>query len=83
MADFLVEAVGWLGAVLIMTAYFLISSKKVHGRSKTYHLMNLVGGASVAFNSLINSALPSVGLNTVWSSIAIYGLYRSFRPEQS
>lgn len=77
MADLIVEAVGWLGAALLLGAYFLISSKRVDGRSKTYHLMNLGGGLSIAINSLVNSAFPSTALNAVWSSIAVYGLYKS------
>jgi hypothetical protein len=80
MADILVEVIGWAGAALLLAAYYLISAKRLHGRSKTYHLMNLLGGAFIAFNSFANSALPSTALNSVWSSIAVYGLYKSLSP---
>jgi len=77
MADLIVEVVGWVGAALLLAAYFLISAKRLHGRSKIYHLMNLLGGSFIALNSFVNSAFPSTALNAVWSSIAVYGLYKS------
>ncbi len=77
MANLVVEVIGWMGAALLLAAYFLISAKRLHGRSKIYHLMNLLGGAFIALNSFVNSAFPSTALNAVWSSIAVYGLYRS------
>ncbi len=77
MADLLVEVIGWVGAALLLAAYFLISAKRLHGRSKIYHLMNLLGGSFIALNSFVNSAFPSTALNAVWSSIAVYGLYKS------
>ncbi|GBC68428.1 hypothetical protein HRbin01_00110 [archaeon HR01] len=79
MAELWAEAVGWVGAILILVAYYLISSRKLHGRSKAYHVMNLAGGVSVALNAYVNAAYPSTGLNTVWSAIAVYGLIKSLK----
>jgi cell division protein FtsW (lipid II flippase) len=82
MAELWAEVVGWVGAILILAAYYLISSRRLHGRSKSYHMMNLAGGVSVALNAYVNAAYPSTGLNTVWSAIAIYGLVKSFKSHE-
>ena len=38
-----IDILGWIGAVLILLAYALISFKKVEGNSIKYQLLNVVG----------------------------------------
>jgi hypothetical protein len=71
------EIVGWLGTILILAAYLLVSVKKIEPTSKTYQFLNLFGAVGVGVNSLIHRALPSVGINLAWMIIAIYALVRS------
>jgi hypothetical protein len=73
----LLEIIGWLGTILILIAYLLVSTKKLEPISKTYQLLNLFGAVGVGVNSLIHHALPSVGINLAWMIIAIYALIRS------
>ena len=72
-----IEIVGWLGTLLILTAYLLVSVKKIGPTSKTYQFLNLFGAVGVGINSLIHHALPSVGINLAWMLIATYALIRS------
>lgn len=72
------EIVGWIGAVLVIGAYFLVSTKKLSPTSNTYQLMNLLGALGVGANVLVQKAYPSLAIQIVWGLIAIFGLYKSF-----
>ena len=69
-----VEVIGWMGAVLILGAYALLSAGKLRSQSLTYHLMNILGAAGFVVNSGWNGALPSAALNVVWIGIGLYAV---------
>lgn len=69
-----VDVAGWLGAVVILAAYGLLAAHRIDGRSRAYHLLNLLGAAGIALNSGWNGAMPSAILNVIWAAIAIYAL---------
>lgn len=70
------EIVGWIGAGLVITAYFLVSTKKLLPTSITYQLMNLSGALGVGINVFIQKAYPSLAIQIMWATIAVYGLYK-------
>ncbi len=70
-----VETVGWVGAALILFAYYLLSHNKIQGRSFTYQWMNLFGAAGVVINSGYHQAIPSLALNAIWFAIAAVALW--------
>jgi hypothetical protein len=72
----LVEAAGWTGALLILTAYFLVSTGKVTGQSPLYQAMNVVGAAGFVANSWWHGAVPSAALNVAWLTIGAVALWR-------
>lgn len=69
-----IELIGWLGFILIVTAYLFVTIKLVEVSSAAYHLMNLTGALCMAINARYNRAKPLFWLNIVWSTIAIFGL---------
>ncbi len=74
-----VEIIGWIGAVLIILAYFLLTHHDLTSRSKIYQGMNLIGSVLLAINLFFNQAYPSLAINVVWFFIAIYGFYNIFK----
>jgi hypothetical protein len=74
---YLIEAVGWIGAIMILAAYGLLSSGRLDGRSTLYQLLNLVGSVGVVINSGWNHAIPSAVLNVVWMGIGVVALIRN------
>jgi hypothetical protein len=74
-----VEVMGWSGAVLILSAYALLSAGRLKAESLTYHLMNILGAAGFVVNSGWNGALPSAAMNLVWIGIGIYALRQNRR----
>lgn len=79
MASLVIDAIGWTGTVLVLSAYLLITSNKLGGESRLYQAMNLFGAMGLIVNGYVNGAYPSAGLNVVWSLIAIYGLTKGFK----
>ena len=77
--EIFVQVVGWIGAFLVVLAYFLVSYKKVQGDSRAYQLMNLIGAVGVGINASYQEALPSFAIQIVWGMIAIVALAKSLK----
>ena len=75
--NIVIEAVGWLAALLILLAYALISAGRIEARSLTYQLLNIFGAAGFIVNSGWNGAIPSAALNVVWLAIGVFTLLRA------
>lgn len=75
----LVESVGWVGAVLVLGAYILVSMGKVSGGSAAFQWMNAVGAAFFVLNTWWHGAIPSMVLNIIWSAIGFWALWRMAR----
>lgn len=71
----LFELFGWIGTVLIVYAYYLISSKKLKPTSKKYLYMNLFGSFLLGLNVLERGAYPALFLQIVWFFIS-YKAYK-------
>lgn len=74
----LIDVLGWIGAVLYLAAYALISLKKVEGDSNLYQGINILAGILLIANSFYWRAYPSAALNVAWIGIAIFTLGRKY-----
>ncbi len=72
-----VDVIGWIGAALILIAYFLITKRIVDAKSRLYHLLNLVGGIGLGYNTYYYTAYPSTVVNIFWIIIAVYGFWKT------
>ena len=48
--DILMEVVGWIGAILILAGYGLLSAGKLNAKSPTYQWLNVVGAIGFIAN---------------------------------
>jgi hypothetical protein len=71
----LVEVVGWVGALMMLSAYVLLTLGRLKSQSPWYHWLNIVSGAGLIVNSGWNGADPSVCINVVWLIIGLYGVF--------
>jgi hypothetical protein len=78
-ADIAVEIVGWVGAVLVLGAYVLVSMGKLSGNSPAFQWMNALGAAFFVLNTWWHGAIPSMVLNIIWSGIGFFALWRLWR----
>ena len=71
MKIIIIEVLGWVGAVLILGAYFFNIQSKINSSSPIYIWCNLVGGLFFAINTYYHQAYPSAILNVIWVIIAV------------
>lgn len=76
-----VQIAGWIGTILIVTAYFLLSFKKISSESKLYQLLNLTGAIGIGINVFYHQAWPAFVMEAVWALIAVFALVKYFKPK--
>ncbi len=79
----IIDIAGWIGAILLLLAYALVSSRRLAGDSVRFQLLNLSGGLLLAVNSGYHGALPSVAVNVIWIVIGLAALVGARRRRRS
>lgn len=77
--DIFLEAFGWVGAALLLIAFYINSRDIYPATSKQSLIINIVGSAGLFANGLYHGALPSVALNSIWFVVGCTALYRVIR----
>jgi cell shape-determining protein MreD len=78
-----IEIAGWIGALLILLAYLMVTVGKLTGQSLAFQWMNLVGAAGFVINGWWHRALPSAALNVIWMLIAAVALWQLWKRKRS
>jgi hypothetical protein len=73
----LVDAVGWLGMLVLLGAYALLTTGRWRATGGMYQLANVVGGVLLAVNTAYHHAWPSAALNLVWFVIGTIGIRKA------
>jgi hypothetical protein len=73
------HTIGTGGALLVLLAYFLVSTGRVSSASINFQMINLVGAGLLTTYALILQGWSLVFLNGVWAIIALVALARIFR----
>jgi hypothetical protein len=71
----LFNAIGYVGAILYLLGYFLLSIRQISGHSYVFQLFNLFGAAGVTTAAVYNHDAPSILLNVAWGTIALCSLF--------
>jgi hypothetical protein len=74
MPAWTIHVVGNIGVLLILVAYYLLSTGRLRATSAQYQVMNLVGALIIMLYSILLSAWASVVLNGAWAIIAVVAL---------
>ena len=69
-----VEAGGWIGAVLVLGAYLLVSTKRLAGDSALFQWMNMIGAAGLTLVSAWHAAWPAAWLDGAWAIVGLVAL---------
>ena len=75
------DTVGWVGAVLVLIAYILISTSRIQSTALSYQLMNIFGALMLLGNNVFYGALPGGFVNFVWAGVALVVITR--KPKQA
>ncbi|MBU6245349.1 MAG: hypothetical protein KGP12_09055 [Actinomycetales bacterium] len=77
MPTWVLHVFGNLGVLMVLAAYFLVSSGRLPARSVGYQGLNLAGGIILTAYSWLLFAWASVALNVIWAAIAVTSLIRN------
>ena len=64
------EAAGWIGAFLVLVAFFLVARQYIRPQSKISSALNLVGAGLLVANTVFHQAYAPCALNAIWAAIA-------------
>lgn len=76
--DLLLQICGWLGAVGLLTAFYLNSTNKINANSKNYQLINFFSALLLTINAFYINSYPFIIINIFWASVALFSLYRLY-----
>ncbi len=68
------DAVGWVGAVILLVAYGLLSFHYISSKHPGYQVANIAGSVLLAINTFYHGAYPSTIVNVVWLVIGALAL---------
>ncbi|MBI2473357.1 hypothetical protein HYV70_02280 [Candidatus Uhrbacteria bacterium] len=73
-SEFMTETAGWIGVLLILFAYALLSFGFISSQSFWYHGLNFFGGIGIIADALADKDYQPVVLNLIWMGIAVYAI---------
>ncbi|MFV8347303.1 CBU_0592 family membrane protein [Flavobacterium sp. ZB4P13] len=77
------EIIGWIGAALFITSYFLLSIDKLDAKKIPYQLMNILGGLCLVIISYDTDDMPNLFTNLIWIFIGFYALVMIVRRQKN
>ena len=76
------DILGWIGMVLVLIAYALLSTNKINS-GKTYQVLNLLASIFMAIGLLPKNAWFSFALQVAWGIIAIVTIVKIVKKEKN
>lgn len=73
-----IEISGWLGMLMIITAYGFVSFSFLKAESFSYQFLNIGGALGILLNAFWHKAYPSFALNAAWFLIAAVSIFKLF-----
>lgn len=77
--ELLIEILGWIGSIMLLTAYGLNSYQKINSNSLTFLLLNIIAGLLLVIYTLYKQAYANTFINVVWVIIAIPAVIQFLR----
>ena len=72
---------GWIGTILVLIAYLLLSTNKI-SNGKTYQLINLLAAIFMAIGLFPKNAWFSFALQVIWGVIAAIALIKIYKEKK-
>ena len=76
MRQIILTSVGWLGVILCTVGYLLLSTKVIKAESRSFQLLNIVGGLCLVTTAVESNDMPNAVANLLWMFIGVYALGR-------
>ncbi len=82
MIDLIIDILGWIGSILLVTAYWLNSKNLINAQTRAYQLLNIVGSLTLMINTFYYGAYPSSSVNIIWLLMGLYHITKIFKNKQ-
>ena len=69
-----IEILGWIGAMLILSAYALSNFGILSPASFVYQILNILGALAIVYHSLTKKDYQPAMLNIIWALVAVIKL---------
>lgn len=79
----LLTAIGFLGVVLVLLAYALLTTGKLQSDNWRYPVLNILGTLGIIASLFAQFNLPSMVTQLMWIAVSIIGLMRIARKRAS
>ncbi len=73
-----VNTLGWIGVILIVVAYGLLSFGRISSDTVAYQGLNIAGSILIIIETLTKKDYQPMALNIIWAFIAVVALFRLF-----
>ena len=73
------DIVGVTGALLIVTAYFLLQTEKISNQSPSFSIINALGALLILFSLCFEFNLAAFFIEFFWLLISVYGVWKWIR----
>ena len=74
----IIEILGWIGAITLLYAYYLIQTDQVIADDKWYIALNIIGALFLLINTWYHGAYPSMTTNFIWLIVGLFTAYKLF-----
>jgi len=71
------EVTGWIGVLLILSAYSLVTFGFIQPENVLYGLMNVTGAFGIVVSSYYKRDFQPVLLNGIWLIVAVIGIIKN------
>ena len=79
MEPWITDAVGMLGTLLVVLAFFLLQLERTDPKGLAYNLINLLGAIFLLFSLCFNFNLASFVIELFWITASLIGMWRYWR----
>jgi len=76
------QAVGFVGMIFIVWAYFILQTGKHSIDSLYYQLLNLIGAILLIISLFVHFNLGSFLIEVFWIAITVYGIYKNIKSKK-
>ena len=76
------DILGWIGMILVLVAYGLLSTNKVEN-GKLYQMLNLIAATFMAIGLFPTKAWFSFTLQVIWALIAVVAIIKLYKKKNS
>lgn len=76
ITSIIVECIGWIGAIVVLIAFFMISTHRTDATKPIFYWLNIVGAVGLIIHTIYNSAFPSAFVNIIWVGVAVFSLMK-------